>query len=183
MQTSGFRIGHKQALFGPGNAHVAQAPLFLETVGFFHRHAMGEEVFLHAGDKNHGKLQALGRVQCHHLHAVFKLVGLLFAGIQCRLIKEGPQQGYVFVVRFKLARRCNQLLQVLDTGLALLAFFFFVKVDQARCFDGVFNLLIQRQIGNGLLHAADQFTESAQRAAGSGGEDIVPQTALRRRPQ
>ena len=88
MEPAIFGIGDDQFLHGASNTDVGQAPLLLESARLFKRHLMRKEVFLHASNKHQRKLEALRRMQRHHLDAVLVRVSLTLSRIECRTIQK-----------------------------------------------------------------------------------------------
>jgi len=70
MQTSLLGVRQVQLLHGPGGTHVAKATLFLHAGCVAHRPAVRKKALFQPAHENHGKFQALGRVQRHQLQAV-----------------------------------------------------------------------------------------------------------------
>ena len=65
-----------------GDADIGEPALFFQSTFVVDRALAGEQTFFHADQKHDGKLQALGRVQRHQLHAVVPLFALVFTGLQ-----------------------------------------------------------------------------------------------------
>ena len=95
---------------------------------------MRKQAILHAGQEYHRKLQTLGRVQGHHLHAIGIGVGLSLAGFEHGVREEGFQWLHVgFALRRKTSRGAHQFEQVLDPSLAAFALLLLVVLDQPLC--------------------------------------------------
>jgi hypothetical protein len=77
-----FGVGDEQFFAGAGDADVGEAALLFQPAFVVDRTLAGEQAFFHADQEHHRKLQALGRVQCHQLHAVVPRLALVFAGFQ-----------------------------------------------------------------------------------------------------
>ena len=76
-------VAETQVFPGTGDTHIAETTLFLETAtGFRDAALVWKQAVFHAHDKNHRKLQTLGRVQCHQLHTVIPGLTLGFTGLQ-----------------------------------------------------------------------------------------------------
>ena len=146
MEAAALRIGEIQLALGAGDAHVTQAPLFLETALFGDGHLMGEQALFHAADEHQGEFQALGGVQGHQLHAIFPFIALSLARFQGGMGKKGGE-GVDLTVFFalKLSGGTDQLLQVLDPRLAYLAFFLAIVIEQAAVMDDMLHLVAQVQ--------------------------------------
>ena len=90
-------IGEETALFGTRDGHVEQATLLLHLAGTVVGHHRGEELLLHADDKDGVELEAFGGVHGHegHLGGVV-LLGVVLVGEQGHIAEEvGEHHGLV----------------------------------------------------------------------------------------
>ncbi len=90
--------GQRQVALGAGDADVGQAPLLLDGVGF-DAGAVGEDLFLETDDVHRRKLQTLGGVHGHHLHAfgAFFLFLLALEHVAQHQLADGVFDGHVAV--------------------------------------------------------------------------------------
>jgi hypothetical protein len=88
VQAALLGVGEIQLLHGARGAHVAEAALLLDAFRIVEAALVREQPVFHAAQEHHRELEALGGVQRHHLHAVFPLRGLAFAGLQHRVREE-----------------------------------------------------------------------------------------------
>ncbi len=184
MQVAGFRAvqpayfgaGQVQLLHGAGNADIGQAALFFQTVGGLHAHFVREQSFFQSGNEHQRKLQSLGTVQGHQLHAVFVYLGLGFACFQYGMVEKCHQwRQIVLFILFVAECQCgmHQLVQVFHTGLAFLAFFFLVIHQQSAVFNDMTGAFVQLQPGGGGFQLFDQLHKAQQRIAGTAREQLV----------
>ena len=76
-------MAEAQVLAGTCDTHITKPAFFFETTAGFHDTALvREQSVLHAHDKHHWKLQALGRVQRHQLHTIIPGFTLGFSSLQ-----------------------------------------------------------------------------------------------------
>ncbi len=76
MKTPLLRISEEQLLHRSRHADIAQPSFFLEPVEIIERTLVRKQAILHAAQEDHGKFQTLGRMEGHHLNAVFPLLSL-----------------------------------------------------------------------------------------------------------
>ena len=146
-------IGDIELPHGARRADVAEPPLLLERREIRRRALMREQAILHAREKHHGKLQALGRVQRHHLHTIGIGVRLPLARLEHRVRQERLERLHVgLALGREAARRAHQLEQILHAALAALALLLFVVLDEPARLDHVIDLLVE-------LEAADLLGE------------------------
>ena len=104
-------MGEEQALLGPGDAHITEAPLLLQGRRILQGAVAGEETLLHSHQIHHRKFQALAGVQGHQGDPV--LVGVLAVGIAGQ--GSGGQeilQGALLVFLLVLERSIHQFVEV-----------------------------------------------------------------------
>ncbi len=111
-----FGVGDVEPLHGSRHADIAQAPLLGQPAGLLDRFLVWKKAFFHAGQKHQREFQPLGRVQGHQLYAVLPALGLMFAGLECRLRQErghGAQARlFVFEGLIKTVRGAHQFGEV-----------------------------------------------------------------------
>ena len=105
---------------------------------------MREQPLFQSGEKNQRKLQALGGVQAHELHAVLPGLGLGFAGFERGMGQERRQRFQAIgQVRLVGAHGVGQFFQVLDPHFGLFAFVVAMKVEQAAGVQHLLGLLAE----------------------------------------
>ena len=186
VQTAGFCPGDHQLLHRPGDADVSQAALFLQAARVFQAHLVREQAFFDARHEHQRKLQALGAVQGHQLHAVFKAVCLGFTGFQ-RGVREKRQQHVALVfgighIVLEATGGGHQFFQVLYPGLALVALLLLVKTQQAAVLNGDLGLAVERQALGALRHLLDQHHKALHRIGGAARQALVVEQVAGRLP-
>ena len=179
MQPALLGVRHEQLLHRARRAHVAKPALFLETLRVIQRTLMREQAVFQAAEEHHRELESLGRVQRHHLDAVFPGFGLAFAGFQHRVREERVQRRQRFIVgvraiRLEAARGRHEFVQVLDARFAAIRLLFLVVLDEPRVVDHVIDLLVQLEAGDVAAQLLDQLQEAVHRRFG-----LRPQRAVR----
>ena len=142
---------------------------------------MREQAVLEAAQEHDGELETLGRVQRHHLHAVFPRFRLALAGLEHRVRQERGQRRHVAVLRLEAARRAHEFLEVLEAGLALVGLVALVMTREAARLDHVVHLLVQRQALRVRVELLDEREEGLQARRGLGAELVGARR--RRTPQ
>src|SRR5690554_6824310 len=145
MQATNLGMGEVELAHGPGHADITESTLLFETPRLLQRHLMREQPFFYPSDEDHRKLQPLGRMQRHQLHAIFEFIRLMLAGIECRLGQEGFKRyhalarlGWIKDIPLgEATSSVDQLFQVLHPGLTLFSFLATVMLDQTGGLDPV----------------------------------------------
>jgi hypothetical protein len=117
-------VGAVELAHGPRDADVAEPPFLLEAVHVGDRALVRKQAVFHAAQEDDRKLEALGGVQCHHLHAVLPFLGLAFARFEHGMREERHERRKVAILGFEPAGRAHELLEVLESRLALVGFSF-----------------------------------------------------------
>ena len=144
-------------MLGARDADIAKAALFLEAIGIRDRTLVRKQAVFHAANKNERKLEALGRVHRHELHAVFPGIGLSFAGFKRSMRQELVERGHFLGrIGFETFRSAHEFEQVLDAGLALLAFVLLEEIDEPAHVDHVIDLVLQGKAVDLTRHAFNQ---------------------------
>ena len=114
-------IGQRQVIFGPGNAHVSEPPLFL--LGFFiaavDGHVAGENPVLEAGQIDVRKFQSLGAVKRHQKDLFLSVLRIVQVGDQRHFLQKAGKRGLLgrLLIVGDLA---DQLVDVGDSVLSVL---------------------------------------------------------------
>src|SRR5699024_1906839 len=90
-------VTEKEHIFGSGDSHIKQAPLFFNIDFLIIAAADRKELFFQADDKNGRKLESLGSVNCHHGYRRFVLIVFIGIGDQADLLQEGAEGGIIIV--------------------------------------------------------------------------------------
>ena len=147
---------------------------------------MREQAFFHADQEHQRKLQTLGAVQGHQLHAVLVVAGLLFAGLQRGVVEEGGQGRlnvvFLFAVTVEGAGGGYQFLEVFHSRLGLLALLVAVVGQQPGFLDDQLRHAVQRQFLDLQRQGVDQFDEAVQRAGGAPGNRLGADCLMQRSP-
>src|SRR5579862_9875206 len=183
VQAALLGIAQVQLAHRAGDADVTEAPLFLETREVRDRALVRKQAVFHAAQEHHWKLQPLGGVQRHHLHAVFPFAPLGLAGLQHRVRKEALQRRQVVGLGLVAARRADQFREILDARLAPIALLLAVMLDQTAVVDHVINLLVQRQALDVARQSLDQRQEPAERWRAARTTVRIAQHGAGRAPQ
>ncbi len=211
MQTARLGIGQYEALACTRDADVGQPPLLGETAGFLDRLLAREQAVFEADQEDQRKLQPLGRVQRHQLHAGLPGLALALAGLERSVRQERAETRQarfeVLRRRFEAVGHVDQFVEVLDARFGAAARVGLVERTQPAPGEHVLDLLVQRQgfavgssIGGGavvgeagrLLRARrqtlprqhlDQVEERAQRIARASGQLAAGQLVQRGLPQ
>ena len=129
------------------HADIAQAALLLEPVKIVDRALVREQAILHAAHEHQRKLQALGRVQRHHLHAILPGLRLALARFEHRVRQETPAAAAGSSPSGSKPRAAlTSSSEVLDARLAAIGLVALVMIEQAAGLDHVIDLLVQRQV-------------------------------------
>ncbi len=88
----------------PRRADIAEPALLLQAREVGNRALVRKQAVLHAGEKHHGKLQSLGRMQRHHLHAIVVRVGLTLARLEHGMREKGLERRQL-ALGFRLRRK------------------------------------------------------------------------------
>ncbi len=175
-------VAQVEPLHRPGDADVAEPALLGQLLGVEHRALRREQALLQAHHEHGGKLESLGAVQRHQLHAVAALGGLGLAGLERRVRQERRQQRQVVLELGREAlRRVDQLVEVLDAGLAARVLFLRVVLPQPGVLDHAPDLLVQLEAGDPCGEALDQADEAGEGRRRPRRQDR--QQRLRRVPQ
>ena len=133
---------------------------------------MRKQAVLHAAQEDERKLQALGGVQRHHLHAVFPLVGLVLAGFEHRVREEVRERRHLCVASSGSKPRAalTSSFRFSTLRFAAIAAFLLVVRDQAARIDDVVDLLVQRQGARLAIELLDEQQERVQALAAARAE-------------
>ncbi len=112
------RAGQVEPLPGSGDADVGKPAFLLELAFVVDRALVREDVLLHAGEEDDGKLQSLGGVQRHqrdHAAVIGSLWYLVGIGHQRDLLKEGGQ-ATINISAIEFPGNRNEFVEVLDAS-------------------------------------------------------------------
>src|SRR5210317_1857290 len=164
VQASLFRVGDIKRLLGTCYSHVAKTTLFFQPIRVGNRALMREQAVLHAAQEYQRKLEALGRVHGHQLHAVFPGIRLPFARLKGGMGQELIEGRHLFGrVGLETPGGADEFEQVLDTRFAFLALVLFEEIDKAALVDNVVYLVMEIEPPGFPRQAFDQRHESVDR--------------------
>ena len=191
VQAALFGMGEIESFAGARHAHVAEPAFLFQSLRILGGTLVGKQALFQPDQEHHRKLQALGGVQRHQLHAVFPVLGLALARLQRRMHQKAGEVVHAFgflgeegiLAGGELAGGVDQFLEVLDAGLAPFALLAREVLDQAAVADDPLDLFVQRQAVGLFGQGLDQAGEAAQRPGGAGREPAAQQQLGHGRPQ
>src|SRR5690554_5306482 len=104
------RVAEVEAVLGPGERHVGEAPLLLELVGVADGPQVREHAVFEADDEHRRELEALGGVDRHEHHLAVVPVDLVGVGHQAHLLEKRLD-------RLGVLRGADELGEVLEAAL------------------------------------------------------------------
>ncbi len=150
MHAARFGVGDEQFFARAGDADVSEPALFFQPSFVIDRSLAGEQTLFHADQEHHWKLQSLGRMQCHELHAVIPYLALVFTGLKCGVREECGQlveaSVDVFLSGLETAGDVDQLVQIFHPRLGVTTTVLLVEIAQAGVGDGMVDLLGEREV-------------------------------------
>ena len=178
VQAALFGMTQVQALLGAGDADIGQTPLFLQAQRFRHRAVAGEQALFQPNQEHQRKLQTLGHVQGHQLHAVLAAARLALARFQRSMGEKGIE-----VIRCICDIRCIHLAAKQhrigaggETGAGIGQFF---QVFEPRPVPVIPALLVQGQQATAGDHMRDPLRQGLATAVAIEPVDQVEETAHR----
>ena len=172
MQAARFGVGQDQRFARARDAHIGESPLFFEAPGFVERFLAREQAVFEADEEDERKLQALGRMQRHQLHAVLPGLALRLAGFERGVGEERSQLGET---GFDILRRAletagdvDEFVEIFHSRFGTAARIGFVEIAQAGVLDAMVDLFGKRKRrvavgGTGPGHFIDQGQERFER--------------------
>ena len=177
------RAGEHEPLTRPRHPDVTEATLLLELLLVLARAGMGEESLFEAGEDHHRELETLGAVQGHQPDARIAIALLLVHIGQQRQAVDEAAQRRLRLAAFVLARRRDELREVLDARLrvfaAILAQIVQVSASIERLADRDGDRILPRDLGE----RDEQIAKHGQRRRRPAGEGAVLQPTNKTGPQ
>jgi hypothetical protein len=122
-------------------------------------------------------------MQRHHLHAVFPLLRLAFAGLERGVREKSLERRKFADLGRKPACGAHQLIEVLHPRLASVGFLASVVLEQPACLEHSIDLLVQRERCGVPGEPLDEPHEAVHRRGGLGTEGATADTGCGGFPQ